>query len=211
MAQAKGSDYTCQVCGSEAELILEGLDTVSDVMKAGTKVCKDCGSEEEIVLTEHADDTVKAVTVALRREKEAYLFYTDAAKKTSSLRGKDMLTQLAAFELNHYKKILHLYHSLQKTGKWVPYAGQAEIGATRHLKETRDEKSTREDDINVLTMAIKKEEEAQALYNKMAEETEDPTGKEMFKKLAAEEEVHWRILSDQFYALSNQGFWLWGD
>jgi rubrerythrin len=45
----------------------------------------------------------------------------------------------------------------------------------------------------------------------MADEAADPLGKEMFKKLAREEELHERILNDQYYSLNNNGVWTWGD
>ena len=69
-----------------------------------------------------------------------------------------------------------------------------------------------EDILKILSMAIDSETEANEHYRKMADETIDPTGKEMFLKLADEETLHRRILSDEFYHLSNQGnVWVWGD
>jgi rubrerythrin len=211
MDRKNETEYACQVCGSEADLIIEGFDTVSEAIKAGTMVCKTCGNTDDIVLTEEPDETVKAVTLAVKREKEAYLFYTAAAQRTSSERGRDMFNQLAAFELNHYKKMIHLYHSLKKSGRWVPYGGQEDIKASRHIREHQGHKEADQDDIDALTMAIKKEEDAEALYRRMAEMTEDPTGKEMLERLAGEEEVHRRILNDQFYSLSNRGLWVWAE
>jgi len=211
MGKEKGGEYVCQVCGAEADLILEGFDTVQDVMKVGTMTCEHCKSRDEIVLGDETDETLKAVSVAVQREKDAYLFYTDAAKKTSSERGKDMFTQLAAFELNHYKKMIHLYHSLNKSGTWVSYAGQKALKPSRTIEEVQGEKDSHQNDIDALTMAIKKEEDARTLYTEMAEKTNDPTGKTMMKKLADDEEIHRRILNDQLYALSNRGLWVWAE
>ena len=211
MGREKGGEYACQVCGAEADLILEGFDTVQDVMKVGTMTCERCGSQDEIVLGDETDETLKAVSIAVQREKDAYLFYTQAAKKTLSERGKDMFTQLAAFELNHYKKMIHLYHSLEKSGTWVSYAGQRALKPSRPIEEIQGQKDTHENDIDALTKAIKKEEDAQALYTDMADKAQDPVGKEMMKKLAGEEEIHRRILNDQLYALSNRGLWVWAE
>ncbi len=61
-------------------------------------------------------------------------------------------------------------------------------------------------------MAIDTETKAHERYRKMADETTDTMGKEMFLKLADEETLHRRILSDEFYQLINQGsVWIWGD
>ena len=43
----------------------------------------------------------------------------------------------------------------------------------------------------------------------LAEETEDPKGKAMFRQLAEEERMHERILEDEFFSLSNEGVWGW--
>ena len=40
-------------------------------------------------------------------------------------------------------------------------------------------------------------------------ETVDPKGQDMFRKLAHEENIHQRILEDEFFSLSNQGTWGW--
>jgi rubrerythrin len=45
----------------------------------------------------------------------------------------------------------------------------------------------------------------------MAELTKDPRGKDMYKRLASEEELHERLLNDQYYSLHNTGIWSWGD
>ncbi len=203
--------YTCQVCGSEADLIIEGFDTVGDVVKLGTMVCAHCKSQEPIAIPEQTDELLKAVAIALKREKEAYLFYNKAAEKTSSDKGRDMFKQLADFEMNHYRKMVHLCHSLQRSGKWVRYPGQEEVKPSLRAEQLEGKKDTKQDDIDALTMAIKKEEEARALYQEMAEQASDPNGRDMFKKLASEEEVHRRLLNDQLYALSNRGLWVWGE
>lgn len=46
MAKGAGSTVTCQHCGAEADITLEGLEGVKDVMKRRKKViCKTCGQE----------------------------------------------------------------------------------------------------------------------------------------------------------------------
>jgi rubrerythrin len=211
MVEGKGGRPICGACGSEANLMIEDLDTAGDMTKLGALVCKNCRSTEKIVIPEKVDDALKAVSLALKREKEAHLFYKKSAQKTSSEKGRDMFNELAAFEMNHYKKMVHLCHSLQKSGRWISYSGEGEMRPDRQIEESQAQSDTRNDDIDAVTMAIKKEEEAKAFYEEMSEKTEDPTGREMFTKLAQEEEIHRRVLNDQHYALSNKGVWLWGD
>jgi rubrerythrin len=63
----------------------------------------------------------------------------------------------------------------------------------------------------ILGLAMDAEDKAQQRYLRLAESTEDPLGKAMFLRLAGEEAMHHRILSDEFYSLSNEGLWVWAE
>ncbi len=65
--------------------------------------------------------------------------------------------------------------------------------------------------MDALKLAIREEKKAEAYYRSMAELTKDPRGKDMYKRLAGEEELHERLLNDQYYSLHNTGIWSWGD
>jgi rubrerythrin len=60
-----------------------------------------------------------------------------------------------------------------------------------------------------LSKAIENEKIAGERYQVLADQTEDPQGKAMFRDLANEERMHQRILEDEFFSLSNQGVWGW--
>jgi rubrerythrin len=71
---------------------------------------------------------------------------------------------------------------------------------------------SKEEALQILSQAIEAESQAYNRYREMADKTDDPDGKELFKKLADEENVHRRILSDEFYHLNNKGgIWSLGD
>jgi len=199
----------CQSCGGEAELFIE--DASGSKKKVGTLVCKTCGFRESVTLEKAQDERLTAVKIAVEAEREAFLFYRSVSEKSSNPRGKDMFQQLAEFEMEHYKKMIHLYLSLKRENKWIPYTGVGELKAQHHIEVSTAGVETNKNDIEALKIAIEKETQAAAFYRKMAEETKDPLGQEMFKKLTEEEEIHRRLLNDQFYSLQNQGEWVWGD
>ena len=201
--------FKCQSCGGEAELFID--DTPKDEEKVGTLVCKACGSREAVTLENIQDERLKAVKSAVEAERKAFLFYRSAAEKSTNSRGKDMFQQLSDFEIVHYKKMIHLYLSLKRENKWIAYTGAGELTAHHRIEASTTGVETKNDDIEALKMAIEKESQAAAFYRKMAEETKDPLGQKMFKKLTEEEEIHRRLLNDQFYSLQNQGEWVWGD
>jgi rubrerythrin len=157
---------------------------------------------------------IDAITAAMDAEMDAHNFYSRAARKTQNPKGRDMFSQLADFEMNHFNHLKALYDSLKGEGKWIAYPGSAFF---KRAKKTSTDLSTGEgvgsqaDDIDAISMAIKEERKAQDYYLQMAQKTTDPLGKDMFKKLAREEELHERVLNDQFYSLNNNGVWTWGD
>ena len=150
----------------------------------------------------------EAIELAIQAELNDHQFYKDASEKVSSGHGKDMLRQLANFEISHYNKLMELRDSLKASGAYVEYAG-TEFGPVEK-GEGSSTVAHRDDVLNILKLAINAEEGAYERYNHLASVTDDPKGKNMFVKLAAEEELHRRILSDQFYQISNKGAWVWG-
>lgn len=157
---------------------------------------------------------LEAINIAIEAELKANKFYMESSEKVSSERGKNLLLQLASFELNHYNKLNDLKKTYADEGKFVVYKGTAFKPIELEVKSEVEGKleANRDDALNILAMAIRAEKKAFEQYKQMAEETADPDGKDMFLKLAEEETLHRRILSDEFYQLSNQGgIWSWGD
>lgn len=157
---------------------------------------------------------LQAIEIAIEAELKAKKFYLDAVQKTTNDRGKDMLQQLANFEHNHYMKLTELKKSLQQDGEFIeyegtefePYKGKVSSEVQGNIEQNKD------DVLKILSMAIDAETKAYQHYKKMAADTSDPKGVAMFEKLSEEEALHRRILSDEFYQLSNRGgIWFWGD
>jgi rubrerythrin len=111
MVRGAGATLTCQHCGAEADMTIEGLESVADVIKREKKLsCKSCG--KELPWTDRED--IKAIQVAIEAEKNAYQIYSKAAKKTRNPKGRDMFEQLSEFEMNHCQRLKTLLQSLQK-------------------------------------------------------------------------------------------------
>ena len=199
---------TCEYCGAEADLTLEGFENVEDVIKRNNKMtCKACG--KDLPWTERED--LKAIEVAMKAEKEASQFYSKLSRKTTDPRGREMLQQLSEFEINHYDKLKELATSLQEKGEWIVYPGTSLKKRTLPVKPNKLKNQEQLTDMDALKLAIQEERKAGAYYRSMAELARDSRGKDMYKRLASEEELHERLLNDQFYSLHNTGIWSWGD
>jgi rubrerythrin len=208
MGSGKKETLTCQHCGAEADMTLEGFESVAEVIQREKKLlCKTCG--KEVPWTKRED--LEIVKMAMEAEKDAYQAYLKAVKKTINPKGRDMFQQLSEFEMNHYQKLKDLFKSLQEKGEWILYGGTSLKRKTLTLKTPKPKGQEQLTDMDALKMAIREEKKSQAYYRSMAELTKDPLGKDMYKRLANEEALHERLLNDQYYSLHNTGFWSWGD
>jgi len=147
----------------------------------------------------------KAIQLAMETEKSASEFYADAATKIGPI-GKKLFEELAEFELHHYKKLATLRKALIDEGVFIKYDGKnlPVPDQPRKEKVSEDEKLSM---MNIITMAIDAEKRAEDSYIDMAEQTEDPDGKEMFHMLANEENQHYRILRGVYWNLNQTGEW----
>jgi len=160
-----------------------------------------------------AHSKIDAIKLAMDAEQQAHTYYSQSAQKASNPKGKSMFSQLAAFELNHYNYLKSLLESLEEGNGWIAYSGTQFSGTAEspEAKNSSSEEQTKDDVLSILSKAIEDEKNASDTYAKLAEKTDDPAGKEMFKKLSEEERLHTKILNDQWYSLNNEGIWLWGD
>ncbi len=152
-------------------------------------------------------DIMQAIDLALKEELEAAKFYAAAKGKVKNERAIAMLDQLVKFEQFHYKKILDLKISLEKDGKYIVYEGMDFVLPDSVIKSSEKIGENKDEILDILSIAIKNEENAKQRYLDLASRTEIPQGKDMFSKLAQEEEVHWRLLSDEYYHITNKGLW----
>jgi rubrerythrin len=208
IAEHSHETFACRSCGAEADMTLEGFESVEDVIRREKGLhCKACGKE----MPWSGREDMKAVRVAMEAEKDAYQAYSKAAKMTKNPRGKDMFQQLSEFEMNHYQRLKSLLKSLEEKGEWILYEGTSLKHKKIPLKPGKPQGQDQLTDLDALKIAIREEKKAQNYYRSMAELTRDPRGKDMYKQLAGEEELHEKLLNDQYYSLHNTGYWSWGD
>jgi rubrerythrin len=155
---------------------------------------------------------LEAIDMAMEAEVNARDFYQNAIGKVSDERGKDLLQQLADFEQGHFNKLSELKGSLRESGKFIEYGGIEFRKKVFKVTEVEGQiEPNKQEILDVLRLAIDLENNAREAYMGLSTKVDDPTGKEMFRKLAREEDMHWRILNDEFYQINNRGVWTWGD
>jgi rubrerythrin len=148
-----------------------------------------------------------AIKIAMEAEKKAAAFYADAAQKTKTL-GRGILERLAEFERHHYAILVKLEQSLRDQGAFIGYEGEElTFPAPSEVQTTAE--PDKMSMMGIVTTALEIETEAEKRYNALAEQTSDPDGQSMFKRLAQEENKHHNILKDAYVNLNNHGTWVW--
>jgi rubrerythrin len=154
-------------------------------------------------------NVLDAIQIAMEAEQKAAAFYADAAQKTTNLLGQELFSQLAEFERYHYSKLASLEKSLRDEGAFIEYGGRE---MTLSVPSEVDSKEANKMSVmEIITLAINAERDAEKRYTTLAGQTADPDGQAMFKRLAEEEHTHYRILSDEYYNLNNHGVWVWSE
>jgi rubrerythrin len=152
----------------------------------------------------------EAVLLAQRAEDEAARFYAHAAENTRDPRGRDMFRQLAEFEQAHYRHLQRLLDTSPGSG-FPGYSGTTFSDVPPGLPSAGLNHHEVKTDLEALDLAIKAEKAANAAYLDLAGKSAEIVVREMFLKLAEEENLHRKVLEDQYYALTNRGVWVWGD
>jgi len=151
-----------------------------------------------------------AVIIAMEAEKEAVEFYGKAAKNTEDSSGKNMFLQLVNFEKSHYA-VLKKYLESLSSGNFEKYEGvsfEKVLSVTDRAPLSDQGIKT---DIDAISIAIEAEKKARKAYDNLAASVSSKEVKAFFNRLAYEEELHRRVLEDQFLMLSNNGRWGWGE
>jgi rubrerythrin len=154
---------------------------------------------------------LSALDRAILAETEAQKFYAQAAGTTDDAGGAQMFRELSAFEDHHREHLEKLKSSLQGQAGWIDYPAKKIAKVPAAEAKGRKAVGSHADALEALRLAIAAEERAMAEYQALANGAPDERGRQMFAKLAEEEELHRKLLDDQYYALTNRGVWLWGD
>ena len=144
---------------------------------------------------------------ALNSELEAKKFYNAASEKAKGQAGKNLFSELADFEQNHYERVKKI---IESRSSQIDIKSENVQDVKKINSEIEGEFEPNKDEIvTVINMAIDAEKKAQERYTKIAEIIEDNESKIIFQNLALDEKNHQRILEDEFYHLSNKGTIIW--
>ena len=156
-------------------------------------------------------------------ERDGYRFYTQAAERASSERGKRMFLDLAAQEVDHLRLLLAEYRALEEGRGWLSYkeAMAADFPLDPANPDlpgeeppepmpvfTPDREVSLEGDVAALEFGLETERISRELYAQAAEAADDPRAREAYEFLTRQEEAHYRLLQNTHdYLTQNQTWW----
>ncbi len=127
------------------------------------------------------------IKFAAEKEKEAVAFYEDLARQAPLSGAKEVLEGLAKEEKKHYDMLEDLGSNKEKLAeykfKWIP-----DMKRSDYLVDVKYEKGM--DYLDLLRLAMKREEASLALYNVLIENVDKEDLVRVFKMLSQEEAKH---------------------
>lgn len=150
-------------------------------------------------------DAVRAVK---ENERFASASYWEAARKIQNPAGRFVFEELSKFEQFHYERLTDLEKSLVQDGRFIDYEGK-EFPIPPALEVPAAHEPDKKSVATIICQAIELEENAKKVYTDLAEQIDDPQGKQMFQRLAGEEHKHYMLLIEAYWSVSYLGDWRW--
>jgi len=137
------------------------------------------------------------VSLAIKREEEAYDFYMKAAKDSELKASAKLLKDLASQEVVHKKKLeAALKEGVCDTFTCSTVAEVEKLDLDQYLVDIPLRPSSSPQD--VLIVAIKKEAAANSFYKALSELTGNAAHRTVFETLAKEEQAHKTRLQNMY-------------
>jgi rubrerythrin len=132
---------------------------------------------------------------AIEREKQSVSFYQRLMERESFPASQKTLNELAEEEKKH-QTLLEQFKAGKRTVVEYDYEWIPDIKRSDYLVDTHYEPGM--DFVEILRLAMKREEKALRLYNVLAEKTDNADCIQLFKMLSQEEAKHKRLF-ETFY------------
>jgi len=158
---------------------------------------------------------LEVLDFAMTMEQEGKFFFSEWSGRVKSPATKEIFTELAKWEQEHWQYLANQRDALEKTGKIIP--GEATTAAAeKKALETFHQRAKGEagptevtrcmGDLSALRLAITIEHDLHEFYGNASAKATDPDLKEMFNQLSRWEQNHKEILENEYSQLK-QEFW----
>ena len=158
---------------------------------------------------------LKALSQALKLEREGREFYLKAATMSFDEKGKAMFLSLADDEQKHADMVTRQLHAIEGEGAYVvlPLGNVPDIDLHAKLfppDPNRIERKIGSDptEIDALHVALEMEIKSYDLYRLAARGATDEAGRQMYQWLTSAEMTHFNLLMSNYESIISGGSWV---
>ena len=151
-----------------------------------------------------------ALELAMKMEKDAIKFYSEAARKTKYPAGKKMFDTITEDEKRHLEMISQLIKGLNVTHKDVSPMKNVKTVFESMKNEMMEKVEASADELEAFKVAMKMEQEGMEFYKKTLASAKKEKEKALLERLIQEEQQHYAIFENTYQFLAKTGDWfLW--
>jgi rubrerythrin len=148
-----------------------------------------------------------AVQIAIKMETDAITFYDEAARKTTHPFGKEMFSGFIKDEKRHLVMLQCLFKGMNIEADFVRPKETIKTVFSSLKDQMMERASAARSEMDALKIALQMEKEGFDFYKQSAAKAPSPQEKELFERLAVEENDHYSILNETYEFLDRTGHW----
>jgi rubrerythrin len=150
---------------------------------------------------------MNAIEIAIKMEKDAIDFYSEAAEKTTHPVGKKMFLSITEDEKRHLQMLSQIFKEVGiKIDEVSPMKNMKTIFAS--MKDSMMQKiAATRDELEAFKIAMQMEKEGIVFYKKAESDAQKEKEKALFERLIREEEQHYAIFSNTYNFMTDTGNW----
>jgi rubrerythrin len=148
-----------------------------------------------------------AVQTAIKMETDAIAFYDEAARKTSHPFGKEMFNGFIKDEKRHLVMLQCLFKGMNIEADFVRPKETIKTVFSSLKDQMMERASAVRSEMDALKIALQMEKEGFDFYKQSAAKAPSSQEKDLFERLAVEENDHYSILNETYEFLDRTGQW----
>lgn len=151
-----------------------------------------------------------ALELAMKMEKDAVAFYSEAARKTKHPAGKKMFQTITEDEKRHLDMVSQLIKGLNITHQDVSPLKNVKTVFESMKGEMMKKVAATADELEAFKIAMRMEKEGLEFYKKMLTGSKKDKERTLLERLIHEEQQHYDLFANTYQFLSDTGNWfLW--
>ena len=154
---------------------------------------------------------MNALEMAMKMEKDAISFYTEAEGKTKYPAGKKMFHSVAEDEKRHLEMISQIIKGLQISHKDVSPLKTVKSVFESMKDQMMKKIEVTEDELEAFKIAMQMEKEGMEFYKKTLAVSKKEKERALLERLIREEQQHYDLFANTYEFLSDTGNWFMWD